>query len=107
MKAGSVGSQLILYFNDSSGVRGIEIDAATGRFFLFTGSSEFLQRMLDGLSLSKWTAMKSRFKTRPGRIVDSFQAQSSYDVMPIARLGNLNIWGSASVSGSSTGLGQF
>ncbi len=103
----SLAGKAILYFNDSSGIRGIEIEAATGRFFLFTGSSEHLQRMLHGLSLSKWTEMKSRFKTRPGRIVDSFQAQSSYDVMPIARLGNLNIWGSSPVSALQRGSVNF
>ncbi|MDP9023803.1 MAG: hypothetical protein M3N13_00325 [Candidatus Eremiobacteraeota bacterium] len=103
----SLPGKAISYFSDASGIVGIEIDAPSGRFFLFTGSSDSLQRMLDGISIPKWTEIKSGFKARPGRIVDSFPAASAFDFTSLARLDNSNVWGGSSFSALQRGLIDF
>ena len=108
--AGGVASlpgRAISYFSDTPDITGIEIEAASGRFFLFTGSSDNLQRMLDGISVPRWAEIKSRFKTRPGRIVDSFVAQSAYDFFSFARLENSTVWGGSAVSALQRGSINF
>jgi hypothetical protein len=103
----SLPGKPIAYFTDASGLTGIRLDAALGRFFLFTGTSDDLQRMLDGLSISKWAEMKSRFKTTPGRVVDSFLSQSAYDFLSLVRLGNSDLWGGSFVSAVQRGSINF
>jgi hypothetical protein len=44
----------IAYYDDATSVTGIRLEGPSGRFFLFTGSSDDLQHMLDGLSIPKW-----------------------------------------------------
>jgi hypothetical protein len=108
--AGGVASlpgKAFAYFSDSSGITGIKVEATSGRFFLFTGSSDSLQRMLDGLSIPKWAEIKSRFHARPGRIVDSFRAESAYDFRSLARLENSNVWGGSLLSALQRGSINF
>jgi hypothetical protein len=59
------------------------------------------------MSIPSWAEIKSRFKTRPGRIVDAFVAQSAYDFLPSARLENANVWGGSSVSALQRGSINF
>jgi hypothetical protein len=90
----SLPGKSISYFSDATGVTAIQLAAPSGRFYLFTGSTDHLRRMLDGLSISKWTEIKSRFNPEPGRIVDAFASQSSYDFLSLVPLGDLHLWGS-------------
>lgn len=82
----SLPGKPIAYYSDAIGVTGIRLQTQSGRFFLFTGSSNDLQRMLDGLSIPKWEEMKTRFADRPGRIVDSFVSQSVYNFSGLASI---------------------
>lgn len=90
----SLPGKSISYFSDATGVTAIQLAAPSGRFFLFTGSPDDLRRMLDSLSIPKWTEMKSRFTSRPGRIVDAFASQSAYDFLSLVPIGDLHLWGS-------------
>jgi hypothetical protein len=103
----SLPGKSIAHFTDASSITGIRLDATAGRFFLFTGTSDDLQRMLDGLSISKWAEMKSRFKAKPGRIVDTFLSQSAYDFLSLVRLGNSDLWGGGFVSAVQRGSINF
>jgi hypothetical protein len=63
--------------------------------------------MLDGLPISKWSEMKSRFKAKPGRIVDTFLSQSAYDFLSLVRLGNSDLWDGGLVSAVQRGSINF
>lgn len=92
------------YYSDATGVVGIRLEAPSGRFFIFTGSSDDLQRMLDGLSTSKWAEVKKRFASRPGRVVDSFVSQSLYYFSGLAPIdSDAKLWNGADIESVQQG----